>query len=137
MDRSLLRYITGTHVKIQNEFLYSETVVLNIEKNISNHKLMNFQTKFKRDDDEITKQVYICQNNNPVKGYWVELLSKDFKDLEMDMNEDIIKNETKEQFKSRKKKQLDKNMLEEIKLKPEGHSRIGDICYKNFKLNNI
>ena len=68
-----------------------------------------------------------------MKGDWVELLSKDFNDLEMDMNEDIIKNETKEKFKSRIKKQLDKNMLAEIKHKQEGHSKIHDICYKNLK----
>ena len=69
--------------------------------------MMYFQTIIKRDEDEITKRIYVCQKNNPVKGGCVELLSKDFNDIEMDMNEDIIKNETKEQFKSRIKKQLD------------------------------
>ena len=104
MDRSLLRYITGAHVKTQNEFLYLETGVLNIERIISNRRMMFFQTLLKRDDNEITKKVYICQKNNPVKGDWVELLEKDFKDIDMPMNEDIIMNKTKAQFKSRIKK---------------------------------
>ena len=66
--------------------------------------MMFFQTLLKRDDNEITKKVYISQKNNPVKGDWVELLAKDFKDIDMPMNEDIIMNKTKAQFKSRIKK---------------------------------
>ena len=134
MNRSLLRYITGAHVKTQNEFLYLETGVLNIERIISNRRMMFFQTLLKRDDNEITKKVYICQKNNPVKGDWVELLEKDFKDIDMPMNEDIIMNETKAQFKSRIKKQLEKHMLAELKQKQEGHSKVRDICYNNFTI---
>ena len=72
-----------------------------------------------------------------MKGDWVELLLKDFNDLDMSMNEDIIKNETKAQFKSRIKKQLEKHMLAELKHKQEGHSKIRGICYKNLKSKNI
>ena len=50
MDKSLLRYITGAHAKTQNEFLYLETGVLNIEKIISNRRMMYFQTIVKRDE---------------------------------------------------------------------------------------
>ena len=96
--------------------------------------MMFFQTLLKRDDNEITKKVYICQKNKPVKGDWVELLAKDFTDIDMSMNEDIIKNETKAQFKSRINKQLEKHMLAELKHKQEGHSKICDICYKNFTI---
>ena len=43
MDRSLLQYIIGAHSKTQNELLYLETGLLNIEKKvISTQKIMNF-----------------------------------------------------------------------------------------------
>ena len=47
MDRSLLQYIIGAHSKTQNEFLYLETGLLNIEKVISNWRMMYFQTILK------------------------------------------------------------------------------------------
>ena len=100
---AIVKYGTP-HVKTQNELLYLETGVLNIERIISNHRMMFFQTLLKRDDNEITKKVYISQKNNSVKGDWLELSAKDFKDIDMPMNEDIIMNKTKAQFKSRIKK---------------------------------
>ena len=122
MDRSLLRYITGAHVKTKNEFLYLETGVLNIEKIISNRRMMYFQTIIKRDEDELTKRIYVCQKNNPVKGDWIELVKKDFADLEIDMDEELISKETKSQFKTRIRNQLKTHMLAEMKQQQAGHS---------------
>ena len=76
MDRSLLRYINGAHAKTQNEFLYLETGTLNIERIISNRRMMYLQTIVKRDSDEITKKIYECQKRNPIKGDWIELVKK-------------------------------------------------------------
>ena len=133
MDRSLLRYITGAHAKTQNEFLYLETGVLNIEKIISNRRMMYFQTIVKRDESEITRKIYDCQKNNPVKGDWIELLQKDFADLGMEMDDEFVRNETKLQFKSRVKKHIEMHMFSELKRQQEGHSKISHICYKQLK----
>ena len=56
--------------------------------NISNHRMMYFQTIIKGEDNEITKRIYSCQKKNLVKGDWIELVKKDFDDLGMDMNEE-------------------------------------------------
>ena len=117
MDRTLLRYIAGAHSKTQNEFLYLETGVLNIERIISNRRMMYFQTILKRSDDEITKKIYNCQKKNPVKRDWIELINKDFSDIGMEINEERIKNETKMEFNARIRKHLKTNMLVEIKEK--------------------
>ena len=44
MDRSLLRFITGAHVKTQKGFLYLETGALDIEKIIAHRRMMYLQT---------------------------------------------------------------------------------------------
>ena len=87
MDSSSLRHITGAHVKTPNEVLYRETGVLNIKRSISNQRTVDFQRILKRNYDEITMKVYICQKSNLVKGDWVDHLIKYFNNLEMDMNE--------------------------------------------------
>ena len=95
--------------------------------------MMYFQTIIKRDEDEITKRIYVCQKNNPVKGDWIELLKNDFADLEIDMDEELISKETKLQFKTRIRKQLKTHMLAEMKQQQAGHSKIRDISYNSFK----
>ena len=72
-----------------------------------------------------------------MKGDWVELLLKGFNSLDMSVNEDIIKNETKAQFKSRIKKQLEKHMLAEMKHKQEEHSYFVTFVTKTSKSKNI
>ena len=106
MDRSLLRYITGAHVKTQNEFLYLETGALNIEQIIANRRMMYLQTIVKRSDDELTKKIYECQKKKTVKGDWIELVRKDFENAGMEMNEAEIMNETKGIYKARIKKNI-------------------------------
>ena len=54
--------------------------------------MMYFQTIVKRDESEITRKIYDCQKNNPVKGDWIELLQKDFADLGMEMDDEFVKN---------------------------------------------
>ena len=85
---------------------------------------MYFQTILKRSDNEITKKVHNCQKANPVKGDWIELLRKNFTDIGMEMDEEKIKSETKMQYKSRVRKLLQNNMLEEMKKKQEGHTKV-------------
>ena len=72
--------------------------------------MMHFQTILKRSDDEITKKVYV-QQTNPVKGDWIDLVKKDFSDIGMKINEEIIKNETKVQWNARIRQHLKANML--------------------------
>ena len=98
---------------------------------------MYFQTILKRSDNEITKRVYNCQKANPVKGYWIELLKKDFLDIGMEKDEEKIQSETKMQYKSQSKKHLQNNMLEVMMNKQEGHTRICDICYYYFNTQNF
>ena len=133
MDRSLLRYITGAHAKTQNEFLYLETGALNIEQTIANRRMMYLQTLLKRPENEITKKVYKSQKKNPVKGDWVDMVKKDFANIEMEMIEEAIQSESKLVYKNRVKKHIRMYMLSELKKKQEGHNKISNICYNDLK----
>ena len=65
MDRMLLRYITGAHAKVQNEFPYLETGVIPQKEIISSRRLMYLQNILKKAPDEIVRQVYEEQKLNP------------------------------------------------------------------------
>ena len=93
--------------------------------------MMYLQTLLKRSDDELTKKIYICQKTNSEKGDWIELIKKDFIDIGMEFNEEIIKNEIKVQYKSRISKQLNTNML--VEMKEKLNKKICDICYQDLK----
>ena len=72
---------------------------------------MYLQTILKRSNDEITKKVFECQKNNPVKGDWSEMVNRDFSNIDMTMDEELIKSESKNQYKLRLKKQIKSYML--------------------------
>ena len=95
--------------------------------------MMYFQKILKRDENEITKKILIFQKNNPVKGDWIEFVQKDFSVIGMEINEKVIKSETKCQYKSRINKHIKIHMFSELKQQQEGHSKISHICYNNLK----
>ena len=99
MDRMLLRYITGAHAKVQNEFLYLETGVIPLKEIISSRRLMYLQNILKKAPDEIVRQVYEEQKLNPVKGDWIELLQNDCEKFEIIMNEGSIAEMSKAEYK--------------------------------------
>ena len=136
MDRSLLRYILNAHSKVQNEFLYLETGVLGIKQIITSRKCLYLHTLLQRDDEELTKRIYNSQKNNPSKGDWIELIQQDFRDLGIPFDEDEIKKETKVEFKSRIKKLLRVNFFEDLKNAQKEHSKIRNICYQTFKVQD-
>ena len=57
------------------------------------------QTILKRPATELTHKVYKAQQENPVKGDWVQLLEKDFEMLGMVLNEDKVKELSQAQYK--------------------------------------
>ena len=87
MDGSLLKYILQSHSKVQNEFLYLETGILNVEQTMSCQRFMYLQTILNRSDEELTKRVYNAQKKNPLEGDWVKMVEKDFEVIGFGINE--------------------------------------------------
>ena len=90
--------------------------------------MMYLQTLLKRDDNEITKKVYEAQKKNTVKGDWVDMVRTDFTNIEMELNEEAIKHESKQQYKLRLNKQNKNYMLQELKKKQNNRKKIKDFC---------
>ena len=134
MDRSLLKYILKSHSKVQNEFLYLETGALGIKEIIMSRRCLYLQTILKRDKEELTKKIYNAQKKNPLKGDWILLVQKDFEEIGLDFDEEQIIRETKCEFKTRIKRSLRAHMFSELKDEQTQHSKISNICYQNFKM---
>ena len=133
MDRSLLKYILKAHSKVQNEFIYLETGVLNIEQTISCRRMIYLQTILKRSDSELTKKVYDAQKKDPLDGDWYKLIENDFRKLGLVMNESDIISCTKSQYKTKVKTCLRKHMFSELKKEQREHSKINTIEYETFQ----
>ena len=52
-----------------------------------------------RGDEEIIKKVYLKQKDTHIKGDWFRTLVKDFEFIQEDMNEDVIKNTPREEYR--------------------------------------
>ena len=66
----------------------------------------------------------------------IHMVKTDFNKVEMELNEEVIKNESKQQFKLRLKK-LNKNyMLQELRKQQDGHKKIREICYNSLETQN-
>ena len=133
MDRSLLKYILQSHSKVQNEFLYLETGILNVEQTMSCRRIMYLQTILNRCDEELTTFFYNAQKKNPLEGDWVKMVEKDFEVLGLGINESEIRNCTKSQYKSMVKRKLRDHMFSELKRVQSEHSKIKIIEYRTFE----
>ena len=77
--------------------------------------------------------MYEAQKLNSVNGDWVELVKNDSETYKIEMNEEKIKTSSKQEHKTIVKKKIKEHIFEKLKLQQEGHSKIRDICYKEFK----
>ena len=135
MDRSLLKYILNAHSKDQNEFIYLETGVLGIKQIITSRRCLYLHTLLQRNDEKLTKRVYNALKKNPLlKGDWIELIQVDLEDLGIQLDEEVIQNYTKCEFKSTIRRLLREHMFEDLRNDQKEHSKIRNICYQRFEV---
>jgi hypothetical protein len=70
VDSSLLRRLTGGHVKCATEFLHLETGTWKLRHHLTYLRLMYHHHILTREDTETIKKIYITQKNNIIKGDW-------------------------------------------------------------------
>ena len=90
VDEHLLRSLLQCHAKTPLEFLFLETGSVPIRFIISSRRLIYLQTILRRDEEEITKRIFIEQQRNPCPGDYVKLIEKDFSQIKMSYEEHII-----------------------------------------------
>ena len=90
IDQYLLRGLVKAHAKVPLEHLYLETAALPIPYIVSARRLIYLQTILHRSDEEITKQIYLCQYDNPSPGDWCKLVEEDFTKIAVHMRREHI-----------------------------------------------
>ena len=132
IDHQLLRFICNSHSKTPVEFLYLETGSIPLSYIISSRRLNYLHTIVTRDDEELTKRVYLTQKQNPSPGDFVKLIEEDFKTIGEEMNDNMIKKMEKEQFKTFVKNKIKEATLKYLKEKQAGHSKVNNIEYSKL-----
>ena len=73
VDLSLLRQLTGGHVKRATEFLNFETGTWKLCHHFTYLRLMYHHNIMSRDDNETIKTNYVKQRDEHIKGDWFQL----------------------------------------------------------------
>jgi hypothetical protein len=134
VDHAVMRHIVGAQAKVPIEFLYLETGTLQLSKVISMRRIMYLQNILKRPDHELVKRIYEAQKENPVTGDWTEMVKADLAKINEEVNEQLIKAESKNVFKNRIKKHIIKEAFDQLKETQKGHVKVKDICYEKFAM---
>ena len=66
-------------------------------------------------------------------NYWVELVKRDFENVDMILNEKEIQGSSKAEYKLKVKSAIKQCVFKELKTLQEGHSKISNICYNKFE----
>ena len=128
-----MKYILGSHSKVQTEFLYLETGAVPLAEVIKTRRMIYLQNILKRPKEEVIRKVYEAQKLSPVMGDWTELVTKDFYDVGIILNEKEIIGKSKSEHKSLVKDNIKQHVFDKLKKLQLGHSKISHIKYKTFE----
>ena len=136
IDRSLLRFIIGSHSKTPSEMLYLETSTIPLRYVISIRRMLYFHTLVTRSEDELTHKIYKAQKSNPVKGDWVHHLKEDFELIGEEINENLARDTSRKDFKDIVKSKIREKVFNILKETQETHTKVKHITYNTFKLQD-
>ena len=134
VDTAMIRAITGGHSKTPVEFHFLETGTLMLKHILSINRLMYHHHLITREDNETIKKVYNKQKEDETKGDWFDLLVKDFKFIGVEMDENHIKQMTKEEYKKEIKEQISKAAFKDLLQLKQKHSKLNEVTYFTFSM---
>ena len=134
VDTAMMRAITGGHSKTAVEFHFLETGTLMLKHILSINRLMYHHHLITREDNETIKKVYNKQKEDNTKGDWFDLLMKDFNFIGVEMDENHIKQKTKEEYKKEIKEQINEAAFNELLQLKQNHSKLKEVKYLTFSI---
>ena len=134
VDNTLLRRILGAPACTPTPMLYLELGCLPIRYIIMTRRLMYLQYLLQEDDDSLLHKVYTAQAEHPVRGDWVEQVKKDMNEIELDISMEVIKRFTKEAFKQKVSKAVNKAAFQYLCSEKKRMSKVMYVPHDNFKL---
>ena len=120
IDRNLLRQILSAHSKTAIEWIYIDTGKLKFRYLIKIRRLMYLWHILNRNKCELINRIYEAQKLSNITGDWIKLVEADKEELKIGMNDEEIRNISKDKFKeyvTKKAKIQQLNFLGSLKKK--------------------
>ena len=135
VDEKFLRNLFGNaHVKTPLEALYLETGCVPIRYLLKSRRLNFLYYILSDKEDSLLSNVFRAQCNHPLKGDWVTTVKSDLEELDIELDFDQIKAQTKDSFKSLVKEHAHTSAFEYLKNLQQTHSKARPLQYETFKL---
>ena len=134
VDEDLLRGLLKAHSKIPTEVLYLETGSIPIRFVLKSRRISYLQTILKRDTEELIKEIYDVQKNDPIKGDFYDLVMEDIRSIKLKITEEEITKMKKQKFKSIVKEHVRISAMEHLKQLQQNHSKAKKINYNKLEL---
>ena len=136
VDEALLRGILKAHTKTPKPFLYLETGTIPIKWIIAMRRINYLKHIVGRNDVELLKKVFIAQKENPNKGDFIQLVSKDLTNVGLTYDEvtshKLSSQEVKFKVKTSAKNAAFSQLYDDLRK----HTKVKHITYKKLELQS-
>ena len=136
VDEHLLRALVKGQSKTALEFLYLEAGVIPLRFVIASRRLLYHQVLLQRDDDELTKKIYLAQKDDITPGDFAELVAKDFLSINIQQDDREIMMTDRDTYKLHIKAKIKTAAFDYLKEKQQQHSKIKHIHYDTLCVQN-
>ena len=133
IDETLLRFILDAHPKAPLETLYLETGAIPIRYVIASRRMNYLQTILRRDENELTRKVFMAQIKNPSEGDYAELVKSNFKETNFAFNLKDIESTGVQSYKRIIKNNIKEAALKYLKSKQEKHIKVKHLKYEKLE----
>ena len=129
VDEDLLRGLLKAHSKIPLEALYLETGCIPVRFIIKSRRLSYLHTILQKDPEELVKEVFEAQKNDPTAGDFFNLVMDDCNLVDMNMTENEISTMKKDKYKEIVKSKVRQSAFQYLKETQQKHSKVKTISY--------
>ena len=132
LDRKILRQILGAHAKVPSEMLHLETGAIPLSHVIAVRRLLYLQNILKKNKNEIVRQVYTAQKENPSKGDWINIVEEDKMKYNLNISDELIGDISKYEFKKLVKHNVREKVFDELITLQKKHDKVKNIIFSDM-----
>ena len=132
LNRKILCLILNSHSKSPSEILYLENGCLPLKDVITVRRLLYLHIILERHDNDIIKNIYLVQKNQPCLGDWVKLIEADKNYLSISLDDSEIARMSSEDFANLVKSKVRQNSFHELSQVQKEHDKVHEIHYDSL-----
>jgi hypothetical protein len=114
--------------------LYLELAQLPIKNVIAVRRILYLHNILGRPDNELVKRIYYAMKNDPLKGDWINQVTKDMDEINLHLSDQEIQSYSKVDFKQLVKTKMRNHVFSELQNIKADHSKVKNIVHTD--LNN-